>query len=601
VKRRLRVLVTRPRGESELFAVTLAMRGHDAILAPLIDIVPVEGASVDLAGVQGVLFTSANGVRAFAQAESARGLPAFCVGDATAAAARAAGFARVESAAGDVEALAALVRDRLNPADGALVHAAGTVVAGDLGGTLGAAGFEVRRVQLYRAETAHGLPAEAADGLRAGQIDVVAFFSPRTAQTFARLVQAAGLGDSLKSADALALAPGTLVLLREEGCAFRRAVAADQPSEAALLDALDRLAQEPSVPSEPARPKFELPPSDMRAPDMPPPRAEPPKKQPRAAALVPLATALVVAVFGVLGWVYWQDSLTGGAEPGLRAIEQRLALLDRRIAQMDARPAAAPAPRVDLAPLEARLAAVEARAPAVAPAPPDLGDLPARLAALEARPAVDPATQTALAGLMSENRRLADELARVQAEIGRLQGGIVEQANDRIGIRRAELRLAAAQLRDALAAGRPFAGELALVRDIAGDGVPASEFAALVPYAKDGIETRASLARRFPALANAAVAAARAEQMQGPLGELIERAQGFLSIRRIGDVPGDSPAARLARAETRLAADDLAGAVGELEGIQGSAWATPVLPWIETARRRLAAERAAAAFAVVGG
>jgi hypothetical protein len=268
---------------------------------------------------------------------------------------------------------------------------------------------------------------------------------------------------------------------------------------------------------------------------------------------------------------------------------------------MDARPASAPAPRVDLAPLEARLAAVEARAPAVAPAPPDLGDLPARIAALEARPAVDPATQTALAGLMSENRRLADELARVQAEIGRLQGGIVEQANDRIGIRRAELRLAAAQLRDALAAGRPFAGELALVRDIAGDGVPASEFAALVPYAKDGIETRASLARRFPALANAAVAAARAEQMQGPLGELIERAQGFLSIRRIGDVPGDSPAARLARAETRLAADDLAGAVGELEGIQGSAWATPVLPWIETARRRLAAERAAAAFAVVGG
>jgi hypothetical protein len=334
---------------------------------------------------------------------------------------------------------------------------------------------------------------------------------------------------------------------------------------------------------------------------MPPPRAEPSKKPPRAAALVPLATALVVAVVGVLGWVYWQDSLTGGAEPGLRAIEQRLALLDRRIAQMDARPASAPAPRVDLAPLEARLAAVEARAPAVAPAPPDLGDLPARLAALEARPAVDPATQTALAGLMSENRRLADELARVQAEIGRLQGGIVEQVNDRIGIRRAELRLAAAQLRDALAAGRPFAGELALVRDIAGDGVPASEFAALVPYAKDGIETRASLARRFPALANAAVAAARAEQMQGPLGELIERAQGFLSIRRIGDVPGDSPTARLARAETRLAADDLAGAVGELEGIQGSAWAAPVLPWIETARRRLAAERAAAALAVVGG
>ncbi len=154
MKRRLRVLVTRPRGEAELFAVALAMRGHDAILAPLIEIALIEDVSVDLSGVQGVLFTSANGVRAFAHAVPDRGLPAFCVGNATANAARAAGFAKVESASGDVETLAALVRERLKPADGALVHAAGTVVAGDLGGSLEAAGFEVCRVRLYRAEIA---------------------------------------------------------------------------------------------------------------------------------------------------------------------------------------------------------------------------------------------------------------------------------------------------------------------------------------------------------------------------------------------------------------------------------------------------------------
>ncbi|MBL8833165.1 MAG: uroporphyrinogen-III synthase [Rhodospirillales bacterium] len=590
----MRVLVTRPRDEGELFAVALAMRGHDAILAPLIEIAPIAGASVDLSGAQAVLFTSANGVRAFARVSPARDLPAFCVGDATANAARAAGFAKVESASGDVEALSALVRSRLKPADGALVHAAGTVVAGDLGGDLEAAGFEVRRALLYRAEIASELPAEAADELAAGGIDVATFFSPRTARTFAQLVRAAKLDGALESVAALALAPGTLSVLREEGCAFADAVAAAQPNEAALLDALDRFAEEPSVPPKPATPKFELPP-----PEAPEPRAKP-AKAPRPAALVPLATALVVAVVGVLGWVYWQNSITGGTEPGLRAVEQRLSAVDRRIAQIEARPAAAAAPRVDLAPLEARLAALEGRAP-TAPAPADLGDLPARLAALEARPAQDPATQAALAALMSENRRLADELARVQAEIGRLQGGIVEQTNDRLGLRRAELRLAAAQLRDALAAGRPFAGELSLVRDIAGEAAPAAEIAALSTAAKDGVETRASLAKRFPALANNAVAAARAEQVQGPLGELIERAQGFLSIRRIGDVPGDSPAARVARAELRLAADDLAGAVGELEGIQSAAWAAPLLPWIDAARRRLAAERAAAALSVATG
>ena len=36
-------LMRRERGEAELFALALAMRGHDAILAPLIEIVLIDG------------------------------------------------------------------------------------------------------------------------------------------------------------------------------------------------------------------------------------------------------------------------------------------------------------------------------------------------------------------------------------------------------------------------------------------------------------------------------------------------------------------------------------------------------------------------------
>ncbi len=587
---RLRVLVTRPRGEAELFAVALAMRGHDAILAPLIEIVLIDGVAVDLAGAQAILFTSANGVRAFAHAEKRRDLPAFCVGDATAAAARSAGFARVESATGDVSALAGLVRANLKPGDGALVHAAGTIVAGDLAGDLGSSGYEVRRAQLYRAEPANELPAETLDELRGRRIDVVTFFSPRTAQTFARLVQAAELDGALESVSVLALAPATLAVLREEGCRFRSEAAAERPNEASLLEALDRLAEETSVPPESAQsrsepPKFELPPG-MAAP----PRTKAPSA--KASKLLPMAVALVVAVIGILGWAYWQNTMTGGAEPGMRAVEQRLASVDRRLAQVEARAAA---PRTDTSPLEARLAALEAR-PADEP-----GAFAERLAALEARPQVDASMQATIASLMSENRRLADELARVQAEIGRLQGGIVDQAGDRAGARRAEFRLAVSQLREALAAGRAYAGELSLVRDLANEVRPGADLTALVPFAGDGIETRASLARRFGTLANAAVSAARAEQVPGVLGQLVERVQGFLSIRRVGDIPGDSPTARVARAETRLAVGDLAGALAALDGVQGAAWAAPLLPWIDAARRRIAAERALGALAGVDG
>ncbi len=109
------------------------------VLAPLLE------------GAAGLLFTSANGVRAFAAASARRDLPALAVGDATADAARAAGFADVASAGGTVADLALLVRRRLKPEAGALVHSAAQEVAGDLAGALGRDGYEVRRAILYDA------------------------------------------------------------------------------------------------------------------------------------------------------------------------------------------------------------------------------------------------------------------------------------------------------------------------------------------------------------------------------------------------------------------------------------------------------------------
>jgi uroporphyrinogen-III synthase len=581
-KRRLQILVTRPRGEADLFAVALAMRGHDAVVAPLLDIVVDEAPPLDLAGVQAVLFTSANGVRAFAHTQKNRDLKAFCVGDATAAAARNAGFGAVESAAGDVDTLAALVKKRLDPANGALVHATGTAVAGDLAGVLGAEGFSVRRVQLYRADTAPKLPDDAASAVRGGRIDVVTFFSPRTAEIFARLVRDAGLGDSLARVTALALAPSALEIAREQGCRFKAAIAADEPNETALLEALDRIALAPEA----AAPS--PPPSGAAKSAVPPPAV---KAAPSRGLLLPFAMALLAGGMGAAGALYWQNLMSAprtiassviALPPPTGAIEQRLAAVDRRLSQIEQRsPApvfqAAPGNAADLAPLESRLEALEARAP------------------------VEPGTQAALAAVAAENRRLAGELARVQAEVERLQGGVVDQTADRAAVRRAEFRLAVFQLRDAAMSGRPFAAELALVRETAGDARRQEEFAALAQAAERGIETRASLARRFAPLANAMVAAARTGDVAGRWGELLERLQGLLSIRRVGELAGDDAGARVARAEVLANAGDLEGALAAFDGVQGAAWIAPARGWIEAVRLRFAVEREIAALAAAGG
>ncbi len=99
----------------------------------------------------------------------------------------------MESASGDVEALARLVRRRLDPARGAVFHAAGTRVAGDLAGMVEDAGFTYRRAVLYEARAADGFSAATVQVLKAGTVDGVLFFSPRTAQCFVDLVRKGGL------------------------------------------------------------------------------------------------------------------------------------------------------------------------------------------------------------------------------------------------------------------------------------------------------------------------------------------------------------------------------------------------------------------------
>jgi len=230
-------LNTRPRDDAAPLTALLAARGHRVTASPLLEIEYLSDAALDLDGVSGLLATSANGVRAFAQASVRRDLAVYAVGDATARAAVGAGFADVRSAAGDVEALAALVIESCDPTAGALLHAAGTRLAGDLGGRLEAAGFAVRRAVLYRAAKASELPEAAVVGLQAGDIDGVLIFSPRTAAAFVTLVRAAGLEKALAEADVFCLSP--TVAAEAKALNWRQVLVAAAPTQDALLDLID--------------------------------------------------------------------------------------------------------------------------------------------------------------------------------------------------------------------------------------------------------------------------------------------------------------------------------------------------------------------------
>ncbi|MEM7225309.1 MAG: uroporphyrinogen-III synthase [Pseudomonadota bacterium] len=237
----MRVLVTRPKEDSRDLAEALTDRGHEVLLQPLLIIEPAPLAvPLDLSGIQALLFTSANGVRALAALTAHRDLPVFAVGDATARTARAAGFECVASAGGDVADLARLVAARLDPAAGPLFHGAASVVAGDLKGRLEAAGFSIERRVLYRAEPVASLAPEVETAWRASTIDAALFFSPRSVESFAELVRACDLVEAARHCHAMALSPAVADRLAELPWTSVRT--AERPTTEALLKGLDLLA-----------------------------------------------------------------------------------------------------------------------------------------------------------------------------------------------------------------------------------------------------------------------------------------------------------------------------------------------------------------------
>ena len=232
----MRVLVIRPGDDAQETAALLTARGHDPIVAPLLGVRYHDGQPLHLEGVAGLLFTSANGARAFARRTSRRDFPVFAVGTQTAQAARDAGFCDVRNADGDSTDLAAFVARTVQRQDGTLLHAAGAEAEGRLANLLTQGGFTVRTEVLYDVPLVQELPAPARDALSDGTLDAVLLYSARSAQAFAELVAKAGLQQACAGVIACCISEGAARPLA--ALAFKQVRIAMRPNQVCLLDCL---------------------------------------------------------------------------------------------------------------------------------------------------------------------------------------------------------------------------------------------------------------------------------------------------------------------------------------------------------------------------
>jgi uroporphyrinogen-III synthase len=263
--------------------------------------------------------------------------------------------------------------------------------------------------------------------------------------------------------------------------------------------------------------------------------------------------------------------------------------LERRVAALEAQPGA-PLPQ-----LEAMNAAVAALEKSLAELKTAVGAAPAgaevaaleqlraeMLAELDRRIAALPAPDAApLQALKDELAALREQLARLDRQQQELAAAPPPTAPAGEAAT-AALALAVVSLGNALRAGQPYAGEFAVVRELAaGDAALEPALAQLGARAETGIATLETLRQELAALAPA-IAEAEGAAGEGVVDDLLAGLSGLVSVRPTGEVEGDSAAARVARAELRLSEGDLVAALGELQALEGEA-AAAAQPWLQRA------------------
>jgi uroporphyrinogen-III synthase len=221
------LLIVRPQPGANKTAQAAQSMGLEAVVAPLLEVVPIAWQAPEPDGFDALMLTSANAVRhGGAELERLRTFPVYAVGETTAAAARDAGLTVQAVGDGDADALLALAaRDGVTR----LLHLAGREHR-----TAERDGVSIARRIAYASEAVPAL-SEAARGALAGGA-IALLHSPRTATLFAALCRAASL-----ARDAIMIAVLSDQVGAAAGDGWADVAVAAQPTDDALLAAAARL------------------------------------------------------------------------------------------------------------------------------------------------------------------------------------------------------------------------------------------------------------------------------------------------------------------------------------------------------------------------
>ena len=212
-EKRKYVVITRAEEQAQHLHDLLFSEDIFSLICPLLFLKYNDIKYPDSCDIQAVILTSSRAIEAMIHADVLDrylDLRCFCVGGDTAQLARDNGFKKVHIGMGGAKGLSVLLGSTLKTDQGALFYPCGADVAYPLKADLEQNGYKVIERAVYQMQLSDGFSRLVLEALRDNEIGSVTFYSARTAEHFAQLVERHKIAGSLGQIKALCISQSVL-------------------------------------------------------------------------------------------------------------------------------------------------------------------------------------------------------------------------------------------------------------------------------------------------------------------------------------------------------------------------------------------------------
>jgi len=287
------------------------------------------------------------------------------------------------------------------------------------------------------------------------------------------------------------------------------------------------------------------------------------------------AGALGAVLALIFGYVIFTDDRSGRPTQDLEPIRAELAQAGEQLASVQNR----------IREVAEQTERIEAIANQAEQNRRDLAGLSQRVSDIEARPRPEGATEQDVRQSLDPLTKRLSELESQLTDLAKTQDDLRAEED-----RGPALAMALYNLQRATENGRPFATELQTIAEMS--PVPL-DLGGLQPHGQQGVQSVEQLQSAFDAYERAAIEAENQPTDDSLTSNVWSRVKSLVTVKREGNVPGDTPRAILARTEYQLSLGQLQGALTEAKQLQGPA-ADAMAPWIAQLEARITAEDALA-------